>query len=129
MGSGKAKRYHINDVLARFIDARPEYETYEAYSRRIGLHTCLTITMLNKREDIAVSTAYKIAKAMGYEVMLYNPNAPQGLEKCYVLGTERSKIEPRERRKRYVYHKNHYTGEVYREKRKYRNRKSFKRIG
>lgn len=123
-----AKAFHVNDILTRLIDARPEFETYEGFSRRIGLHTCLTIVMLNKRNDIAVSTAYLIAKAFGYQIMFYNPNPPEGLEKCYVVGTERNMIVPREKRKRYVYHKDPFTKEIYREKRKYKFKRKNKFI-
>lgn len=115
------------DIVARFINARGEDETYTQYSRRIGLPFTMTIRKLYALKDIDTGLLYQIAKAHGYQIMLYNPKAPDGLEKIYVVGDKECKLKPREKKKKYHISRDTYNNSLFRLKRKY-ERKKFKKV-
>ena len=123
------KPLRAKDILTRLIDARPDEESYAEFSSRIGLSKSLSVESLNKRRDVTSGLMYRIAKAFGYQILFYNPNPPQGLEKIYVVGTRNAPIKPRERKNKVSVIKDSYTGEKYRiiAKRK-RKSKTFRRI-
>ena len=124
------KTMRATNILARFINKRPEYESCEAFSRRVGLPNTITVDLLNKRSDVYVGLAFQIAKAMGYQIMFYNPNPPDGLEKCYIVGEKDDKVKPRELKRGYTVHRDSYNNDIYRSVRKYRKKKkTFKRVG
>lgn len=118
-------------IAARLINNRPDYESYEAFSRRVGLPYTMTVDNLMKRKDITIGLLYRICKVFGYQIIIYNPKAPKGLDSMYVVGTETSPIAPRELKGSYHVKRDVYTGEIYRSVRKYKRRKTekkFKRI-
>lgn len=108
------------DICARFIDSRPDYESNEALSHRIGLTRTVSVDSLNKRSDIPTGLLFQICKGFGYSIMIYNPNPPEGLQKCYIVDSKKKEIKPREKRNRFVFKRDSYTGEVYRSVRKYK---------
>ena len=118
-------------IAARLINSRPDYESYEAFSRRVGLPCTLTVEGLLNRKDITVGLLYRICKVFGYQIIVYNPKAPKGLDTMYVVGTEKSPIAPRELKGSYHVRRDQYTGEILRTVRKYkkRKRKVFKKVG
>lgn len=122
----KYKTMRAIDVVAKLIDGRPDEETYEAFSRRVGLPSTLSVNSLYERNDINTGLLYQIAKAFGYQIMIYNPNPPDGLEKCYIVGDKRCKVKPRERKRKMHYSRDTYNNEIYRQKRKYERKKFVK---
>ena len=119
------------DILTRLIDSRPDGESNEEFCRRIGLPRTVTVESLNKRRDVTSALMYRIAKAFGYQILFYNPNPPEGLEKIYVIGTKKAALKPRERRNTVKVYRDDYTDEKFRVVRKYKKKKrvTFKRIG
>lgn len=122
------KTMRAANILARFINKRPEHESAEGFSRRVGLPTTVTVDMLNKRNDVYVGLAYQIAKAFGYQIMFYNPNPPEGLEKCYVVGETKNQVKPREQKRGYTVRRDPYNNNLYRSVRKYKKKKTKKFI-
>ena len=122
-----AKTMRAIDIVARLINARKEDETYTAYSRRIGLPSTLSISRLYKLRDIDTGLLFQIAKAHGYQVMLYNPKAADGLEKIYIVGDRECKLRPREKRRKSRCTRDTYNNALFRQKRKY-ERKKFKKV-
>lgn len=117
-------------IVARLLNARPDYESAETFSHRIGLTYTLDTKRLMEQSDVLASLLYKVGKAFGYRLMLYNPDPPKGLDSIYVIGTEKAPINPREEKGVYSIKRDKYTGEIYREKRKYKkkNQKRFIRV-
>ena len=125
----KKKAMRVVDILTRFIDTRPDEESYEDFSRRLGLPGSVNINTLNKRRDINTGLMYRIAKAFGYQVIFYNPKPPEGLNQMYVVGVEKCPLTPRERRNKVHITRDPYTGEKFRAVRKYKKQaKKFTRI-
>lgn len=123
------KSIRATDIVARFIEARPDYESYSEFSRRAGLTTVLTPTVLNRRGDIGVGLLYKVAKAFGYQVIIFNPNPPKGMEKAYVVGEAKAPITPREKTDKVHISRDPYNGQLFKATRKYkRKRTKFTRI-
>lgn len=123
------KCMRAKDILARFIDSRPEYESAEAFSRRIGLPKTFTVESLMKKRDINTGLLYQICRAFGYQIMIYNPNPPEGLEKCYILDSKHCPLVPRERRNKLHVTRDPYTNELFRAVRKYkRKEKKYKKV-
>ena len=123
------KPIRAKHILARLVDSRPDGESYRDFCRRVDLPANITVENLNKRREVTSGLMYRIAKAFGYQILFYNPNPPQGLEKIYVVGTRNAPIKPRERKSKVSVIKDSYTGEKYRvvTKRK-RKSKTFRRI-
>lgn len=126
-----AKYMRAKDIVARFINARPDYESCEAFCRRIGLPYTMTVEKLRDKRDITTGFLYQICKAFGYQVMIYNPNPPEGLEQCYVIDKKFAPVKPREEKKPKIHVvRDSYTNEVFRVKRKYkRNKKKMIKVG
>lgn len=117
------KSMQAKDIIARMLDKRPEEESCEQFCRRIGLETTFTVTLLNKRKDIYTGIAYRIAKALGYQMMFYNPNPPEGMAKCYIVDNKRSPINPREERRTNHYRVDTYGNGIFKYSRKYKKKK------
>lgn len=110
-------------IAANLINNRPEYESYEAFSRRVGLPFTVTVDSLMKRKDIAAGMLYRICKVFGYQIIVYNPKPPKGLNQMYVIGEGKSKIMPREHKGVFRTVRDSYTGEIFRAARKYKRKK------
>lgn len=116
-------------IAARLIEARPEHETVEELARRAGFPCTVSIGYLEKRQDIKVGLLYQIAKAFGYQIIVYNPNPPKGLEKMYVVGDEKAPVIPRERKCKVHYTRDTYNNQKFRATRKYKRKKGFVKVG
>ena len=117
------------DIVSRFLDTKPEYESIETFCHRIGLPRTISIEKLRKRRDITTGLLYQICKAFGYQVMIYNPKPPEGLEKCYIVDKKYCPLPKKEKKKQMTVMRDTYTNEVYRAVRKYRRKKKgFKRV-
>lgn len=110
-------------LAANFINKRPEYESCEDFSRRIGLDYTLDVFHLKKRKDIGCGLMYRIAKAFGYQLILYNPKPPKNMESIYLIGEGKMDILPREYKGIHKLRRDNYTGQVYRVPRKYEKKK------
>lgn len=117
------KSMQVKDIVARMLDKRPEEESCEHFCRRIGLETTYTVRELGKRKDIYTGIAYRIAKALGYQMMFYNPNPPEGMAKCYVVDNKRCPIQPREEKRQNRYSVDTYGNGVFKYSRKYKKKK------
>lgn len=111
------------DILTRLIDSRPDGESNEEFCRRIGMPRTVTVESLNNRRDVTSALMYRIAKAFGYQILFYNPNPPDGLEKIYVVGAKKATLKPRERRNTVKVFRDDYTDEKFRVVRKYKKKK------
>lgn len=124
------KCIRATDIVARFLEARPDYESYSEFSRRAGLVTALTPAVLKRRSDIGVGLLYRVAKAFGYQVIIFNPNPPKGMEKAYVVGEEHSPIEPKKKTDDVRVKRDPYNNQLFKATRKYKRKKTkFTRIG
>lgn len=125
------KPMRAKDILTRLIDARPDDETYDELSMRMGLSKTVTINSLNSRRDVTSGLMYRVAKAFGYQILFYNPNPPDGLEKIYTVGVRKAPIKPREKKNGTRVIRDSYTGEKFRYARKYKKKKrvSLVRVG
>ena len=123
------KPIRAKDILTRLIDSRPDGESNEDFCRRIGMDKTVTVESLNNRRDVTSGLMYQIAKAFGYQILFYNPNPPEGLDKIYTVGEKKAPIKPRERKNKVKVIRDSYTGEKFRvvTKRK-RKSKTFRRI-
>lgn len=123
------KPIRAKDILTRLIDSRPDGESNEDFCRRIGMDKTVTVESLNNRRDVTSGLMYQIAKAFGYQILFYNPNPPDGLDKIYTVGEKKAPIKPRERKNKVKVIRDSYTGEKFRvvTKRK-RKSKTFRRI-
>ena len=120
------KPLRAKDILTRLVDARPDEESYAEFSSRIGLSKSLSVESLNKRRDVTSGLMYRIAKAFGYQILFYNPNPPQGLEKIYAVGVKKSPVKARDNRNTVKTFRDSYTGEKFRVTKRYkRKRKGF----
>lgn len=117
------KPIRAKDILTRLIDSRPDEESYEELSKRIGLPGTVSVESLNNRRDVTSGLMYRIAKAFGYQILFYNPNPPEGLEKIYIVGEKKSPLKPRERKNKIKVIRDSYTGEKFRVVRKYKKKK------
>ena len=111
------------DIVARLIESRPEYESYEALARRVGLSSTITPSSLAKRRDMGVGLLFRICKAFGYQIIVFNPNPPDGLQKAYVVGEKKSPITPRVRTEKVRVSRDPYNNQLFKTKRKYKKRK------
>lgn len=129
-GMNMAKSMRAKDIVSRFINARPDYESCEAFCRRIGLPTTLTIEKLRVRRDITTGLLYQLCKAFGYQIMIFNPDPPEGLEKCYIIDKKYCPVRPREERQSRLHvTRDSYTNEIFRATRKYkRHKKTMKKV-
>ena len=122
------KGIRANFIVARFLNARPDYESADEFSHRIGLTYSLDMKRLHSRADVTCGLLYRVCKAFGYQIIVYNPKPPKGLDSMYVIGTGKAPITPREDIGKYVIKRDKYTGEIYREKRKYKRKTQKKYI-
>ena len=119
-----AKFMRAKDIVARFINARPDYESCEAFSRRVGLPMTITVEGMRNRMDIPTGLLYQVCRAFGYQIMIYNPNPPEGLEKCYIVDKRYCPVKPREEKKGKLHvTRDSYTNEIFRATRKYKRKK------
>ena len=109
-------------IVANFINRRPEYESCEEFSHRIGLDYVLDTSRVMKRRDVGVGLLYRVAKAFGYQVIVYNPKPPKGMQSIYLVGTNKGEILPREFKGIHKLRRDEYTGKVYRVPRKYKKK-------
>lgn len=118
-------------IAARLINNRPDHESCEALCKRIGLNCTHTVDSMMNRKDISVGILYRLCKAFGYQIMIYNPKPPHGLDSIYVVGTAKSPISDRELKGKCHITRDAYTGEVYRVVRKYKRKKkkNFVKVG
>lgn len=118
-----AKGIRATYIAANLLNNRPDYESCEAFSRRVGLPFTVTPDSLMNRRDIAVGMLYRICKVFGYQIIVYNPKPPQGLKQMYVIGEGRMKVMPREHKGIFRTVRDNYTGEIFRAARKYKRKK------
>ena len=125
------KHMRPQDLIRRFLNKRPDGESYTEYSRRLGLAFNLTFSWLGKRKDINVGLLYRVLKEKGYLLMAYNPNAPEGMDKYYIIDNTYAPVKEREKKKGVTYRRDPYTNELLKKKRRYRKDEytKFKRIG
>lgn len=124
------KRMRATYIVANLLNGRPEYESVEAFSQRIGLSYTLDVNRLNKRQDIVTGIFYRVCKALGYQIIVYNPNPPKGLEKMYVVGEEKATVLSREHTGFHKLRRDTYTGDIYRVPKKYKRKfKKVNRVG
>ncbi len=122
------KPMRATDIAARLIEARPEWESAEEFTRRVHLPSKVSVDILNRRKDIGVGLLYQICKAFGYQIMIYNPNPPEGLRQCYVIGEKKSPIKPREKKGDVHYTRDAYNNQFFRATRKYKRKKGFVKL-
>ena len=122
------KCIRATDIVARLIESRPDYESYEELARRAGLISTLTPKTLEKRNDIGVGLLYRVCKAFGYQVIIFNPNPPKGLEKAYVVGEERSPVTPKVKPGSVHVSRDPYNNQLFRSTRKYKRKKKFTKV-
>lgn len=109
-------------IVANFINKRPDYETCEEFSHRIGLDYVLDTKRVMKRKDVGVGLLYRVAKAFGYKVIVYNPKPPKGMESMYLVGENKGEILPREFKGIHRLSRDGYTGKLYRVPKKYKKK-------
>lgn len=117
------KKIRATYIAARLINGRPLDEPFTDFAKRAGIPRALTVKKLCEMEDIKCGLLYKICKAFGYQVMIYNPTPPSGLESIYVLGTDKCPIQPRENKGCFGLRRDSYTGTIYRVPRKYKKKR------
>lgn len=122
------KPMRAKDILTRLIDSRPDGESYGELSQRIGLSKTVSVESLNNRRDVTSGLMFRIAKAFGYQILFYNPNPPDGLEKIYTVSERKAPIKPRERTSAVKVVRDSYTGEKFRYVRKYKKKKRNTRL-
>ena len=122
------KPMRAKDILTRLIDSRPDGESYGELSQRIGLNKTVSVESLNNRRDVTSGLMFRIAKAFGYQILFYNPNPPNGLEKIYTVSERKAPIKPRERTSTVKVVRDSYTGEKFRYVRKYKKKKRNTRL-
>lgn len=122
-----AKPMRATYIIANLLNGRPENESLEAFSTRIGLTYTLDVDRLNRRKDIVTGIFYRVCKALGYQIIVYNPNPPKGLEKMYVVGERKATVLPREYTGIHKIRRDSYTGAIYRVPRTYKKKK-FKKV-
>ena len=108
-------------IAARLINSRPDDETFDAFAQRIGISRTLTVKKLCDMDDMKCGLLYRICKAFGYQIMIYNPNPPEGLEQMYVVGKEKSPIAPKDKGIHKL-RKDEYTNTIFRVPRKYKKK-------
>lgn len=113
-------------IAARLINGRPLDEPLSDFIKRSGVPSSWTVKRLCEMDDIRCGLLYKVCKALGYQVMIYNPKPPEGLESMYVLGTSKCPIPPRENKGYFGLRRDTYTGAIYRVPRKYRKKRKVK---
>ena len=121
-----AKIMRATDIAARLVDARPEYESADEFTRRARLPSKISVDVLNRRRDIGVGLLYQICKVFGYQIMIYNPRPPEGLNQCYIVGERKSPIRPREKRdkqNKVRYSRDPYNNQFFKAVRKYKRKK------
>ena len=111
------------DIIARLIESRPDYESYKELARRAGFVSTITPSTLAKRKDVGVGLLFRVCRAFGYQIIVFNPNPPNGLQKAYVVGEKKSPITPRIRTEKVHVSRDPYNNQLFRAKRKYKRRK------
>lgn len=122
------KRMRMTYILARLINSIPDYEPYEDYAVKHKLPRGLSVKKLCDMDDIKCGLAYRIAKAFGYQVIVYNPEPPKGLEKMYVVGEGKFPIAPREYLGKGRLRRDEYTNDIYRVPNKYKKKPKLKKV-
>lgn len=117
------KRVRAPYIAARLVNGRPLDEPFTEFAKRAGIPNTWTVKNLCNMEDLKCGMLYKICKAFGYQVMIYNPTPPEGLESIYVLGTDKCPISPRENKGYFGLRRDAYTGTIYRVPKKYKRKK------
>ena len=115
-------------IAARMINNRPDYESCEAFCKRIGLPCTHTVESMMNRKDVSTGILYRLCKALGYQIIVYNPKPPVGMNSMYIVGTGKSPIAARELKGKCHITRDVYTGEVYRVVRKYKRKKKSKKF-
>ena len=128
------KQLRATYILARLMNARPDNgESLESFNTRNNLPRALSVRSLCNKTDVYCGLAYRIAKAFGYQIIFYNPNPPEGLDKMYVVGEDKMSIVPRESKAIHKLRKDNYTSELFRVPKKYKKKrkritKTFKEV-
>lgn len=115
-------------IAARLIEARPEYESTEELARRAGFPCNLSVRILERRKDIYVGLLYQVCKTFGYQIIVYNPKPPKGLEKMYIVGEDKAPVTPREKKNKVHYTRDAYNNQFFRSVRKYKRKKKFIKV-
>ena len=123
-----AKGMRATYILARMLNSLPDNEPYEVFAPKHGLSRVLSVKRLCNMEDIKCGLAYRIAKAFGYQIIFFNPNPPEGLEKAYVVGEKKSPIAPKEYLGKNRLRKDEYTNTIYRVPNKYKKKPKLKKV-
>lgn len=116
------KSMRANYIAARLLNGRPDGESYETFAIKHKLPLNMSIKRLCNRRDVPCGLLYRICRALGYQVIVYNPNPPEGMDKMYVLGEAKRPIAPREYKGVHSLRKDSYTNTIYRVPRKYKKK-------
>lgn len=120
----QSSRMRAVDIAARMLDNRPYGMTPAEFLYKNDVsNKSLTVDKLEERKDISVSTLYQLCKAQGYQIIVYNPNPPKGMQSSYTVGERKATICAREHREKVFLRKDPYTGKLYATVRKYKRKK------
>ena len=110
------------DVIQRLLSNRdPEKDSYMKIAAALGYRSVSGVTNLLTRDDVCVSTLYKICKYFGYVIVVMNPKDATGKSDMVISMKhhplplvndkgERVKGRPRKRKIRYSTKKDKYRG-------------------
>lgn len=128
MIKNKKSGIRANYIAAILLNNRPDYEDWEEFCRREKVPLTATVENLIHRKDVKVGFLYHVAKIFGYQIIVYNPNPPKGLEKMYVIGDGDTVVMPKIPRAKNTLMRDDYTGEIYRVVRKYKHTRKFTKV-
>ena len=67
------------DIIQRLLAKRdPEKDSYMNIARALGYKSISGVTNMLTRDDVCVSTLYKLCKYFGYIIVVMNPADPSG---------------------------------------------------
>lgn len=110
------------DVIQRLLSNRdPEKDSYMKIASALGYRSVSGVTNLLTRDDVCVSTLYKICKYFGYVIVVMNPNDDTGKSDMVISMKhqplplmndkgEHIKGRPRKRKIKYSTKKDKYRG-------------------
>ena len=128
MAKSKNCGIRANYIAAIFLNTRPDYEDWEEFCRREKVPLTATVDNLIHRKDVKVGFLYHIARIFGYQIIVYNPNPPKGLEKMYLVGKDSASVMKKEPRAKHTLMRDDYTGEIYRVVNKYKRKRKYEKV-
>ena len=114
----KTKHMRAKDLIRRFLNKRPEGESYRDYSMRLKI-PFISFGKLERMADVPTGLLYQILKDKGYVLMAYCPNPPEGMDGCYIIDNTYAPVRERPKSK-VITRRDPYTGELFRKKRRYK---------